>query len=718
MKIVVKEQQPPKEKAKHWTDQSNSNQVTDQVMDDDQDYTDEDFKNVNALIKLAKPIYQEPKRHDFALRYVGGMRRYLFMKRKAIEKVFNALHPDDEGIKNIINDAFKIPVNEMATRDTLKNCILEITKDERKTSNIMNEFMSYAPADKGVNIDDEKEPEGAELLFFLADTKAELFFKDTSDNYYVMIYNEDVDSHEIINIDTEEYQQMLGVWYKDKCGKFAANEWKKQAIDYFKGKVNEMAKVDNYRFVKELYINDALIKTADGHEFYHNLNNEKGEIYKITKHGHGIVKQSPDLILFQKLPYECAVVYPDFNNNTDNRDNNDSQNNNINYLEKWLRGFNYELADINDPLDDHILLLQCYHLVTILGTAAIPIHLITGAEGSGKSALGAQTTSLKTSKEGSNDKEATLSLTNMLDLIPDHVWERTSVIHQSSYTCHDNIGEIPKPVFEELCLNVTGYDLHKRIHHTMIDMMTLKGKRPLAITSIHVPTTKRDFMDRVLHTKLAQPTIYKSDEQFWQEFFEMKPKIMGFIFTKIQEFLGKYEELRYKIVPKTRLGQFEIQCEIMSRVLGNEEGKFQKIWSAKRIQQVETAMEDDGLAQGFFRYLKSVRNQNNNYVAKNTTSDILAFILKDTAFMKRYVSEDDKIGWWRNERALGAALNNREGQFKKVGIDYKGKEKIGNDHCRVYDFSTWVNGKDRDYWKDDFQLHDDRELASYDDAVK
>ena len=175
-----------------------------------------------------------------------------------------------------------------------------------------------------------------------------------------------------------------------------------------------------------------------------------------------------------------------------------------------------------------------------------------------------------------------------------------------------------------------------------------------------------------------------------------------------------YEQLKREIKPKTRLSNFEIQGEIMSRVLGNKPDKFQNAWSEMKKQQVEAALEDDALVLGLFNYLKKFRNVIHRkiesgqvseteitYIAKDQSSDILSAILEDSAWNKRFLSEDDKKGWWKNAKAFGAAINKRRGQLAKIGIVIPDtKEKIGNKHCKIIDFTKWANSKSEEYWKE------------------
>ena len=102
------------------------------------------------------------------------------------------------------------------------------------------------------------------------------------------------------------------------------------------------------------------------------------------------------------------------------------------------------------------------------------------------------------------------------------MWERFLVIHGNDYTCFDNLDEIPRQIFDEMCVAVTGYNIPKREHYKMTKMRNLIGRRPIGLTAIHFPSPKPDFLDRVIHTKMVAVKENKSDQQVWSEFYELK----------------------------------------------------------------------------------------------------------------------------------------------------------------------------------------------------
>lgn len=691
--------QPKGEEKNSWMDNAYNELQSKAYENDDKVYSQP--QNVAPLVELVRieNLYQEPHRHSFTLKFGSYMRRYIKMNKQDIHEVIEQIHPHDKNNWDTVEDIFKKPLNEIANRETLRKCILDITKDEKRTDKIMQELSSYETkpsrvkrtigAERSIG-DDDDEPEDAELLMLLAERETELCFKDLDGNFYAMVQTATKNGYEILELGSEEFELKLGVWYTNETGELTKKEWKQQVIDLLKGTVNEFARKETL-YNRMVWLGDA---------YYYNLNNEKGEIVKVTKDEITILKQSPDLILFKKLPEDHEQVTPDFNLEKDK-----------DYLKEFLNW--YEFEDNDDG--KHTLVLESYIATLFLDAAASPIHAGTGDEGATKTTLLRMIKSLLDSTENKNGKkieDKILSLTTALDIDPNHTWERFLTIHQNHFTCFDNIDHIPRNIFDELCIAVTGYKVPKRVLYKTDKLMYLIGRRPLALTSVVFTAPKPDYLDRVLHSKLLAAKQRKTEDQVWREFYELKPKLLGYIFTKIQEFLGKYYQLKDTIKPMTRLADFEIQAEIMSRCLGNAAGDFQNAWVNKKSEQIQDSLEKHSLYIMLVRYLKRHRNgvkkslgnrkmMPSDYKIKDCqTMDHYSAIGIDTTYGKMFIGDDDK--WVKSANLFGLEINKLRGQLRNVGIvitDERNRKK--NKNYKVIDYSKWAEGRDDEFWKID-----------------
>jgi hypothetical protein len=110
----------------------------------------------------------------------------------------------------------------------------------------------------------------------------------------------------------------------------------------------------------------------------------------------------------------------------------------------------------------------------------------------------------------------------------------------------------------DLCQWVTGFSDEKRTLYTNGEMFKISGRRPITITSILNKINKPDLLSRMIQNKVLEPDVMKTEEELRKEFDDAKPKILAYIFKVISDYLNKYDELKKKIIPKTRLADFEV----------------------------------------------------------------------------------------------------------------------------------------------------------------
>ena len=130
------------------------------------------------------------------------------------------------------------------------------------------------------------------------------------------------------------------LYYEETNGNtLAKRDWKQQVIETLRALItSEPIKLYN----RAVWLRDQGI-------VYYNLSNKKNQILKITKHGGEIIKQSPELIIFKKLPDNYVQVLPDQTYNiTDKTD----------YLDKFLDNYNFE--DENEKKILQSITYLCY----------------------------------------------------------------------------------------------------------------------------------------------------------------------------------------------------------------------------------------------------------------------------------------------------------------------------------------------------------------------
>ena len=414
----------------------------------------------NVLVTLGQKFYIDGAKHDSTLYYGSVMRRNLRLNESDVLMIIETLDPGDTKNYETVKDIFKQEISKCANIITLRNHIAKVT-DERTAQNIVKELKSLEPHDNEDGFrqsdagPDEDKPKPAAILMELAIKNIEECFKDQDDNYHAMIYDKEYDSHPIVNLNSDEIYYFLSRLYREeKYGtELARKDWLALVIENLKAITKRSVTLYD-RFV---WLDDT---------YYYNLNNAKGEIIKVTVDVKTTVKQSPDLILFRQLPDDHEQIAPDFNleigEDGEVRD----------YLQDFVDTFHFE----DNENDKHTLILKCYIPTLFLNAAAFPIHVATGDEGGTKTTFQRMIKSLldpTENKNGQKIEDKILGLTTTLDIDPEHMWERFLTIHQNHYSCFDNVDQIPRNVFDELCMAVTGYKVPRRILYKTDKLMYL-----------------------------------------------------------------------------------------------------------------------------------------------------------------------------------------------------------------------------------------------------
>ncbi len=643
----------------------------------------DEYQKINTemkdiLVSVGKSIYDDGDRHEIVLDFGSIMRRYLMMSKEDVHAVIEDLHPNDRKNRATVEDIFKHPLKKCVSITTFRNKLIQI-RDQMTADNIIKTLKDFIPAEE------EKELlTGAALLLQLVKDKASLIFKDTENNTYAMVHNEKHDSHDIIDLDSDEFSELLSrLYYEETNGNtLAKRDWKQQVIETLRALItSEPIKLYN----RAVWLRDQGI-------VYYNLSNKKNQILKITKHGGEIIKQSPELIIFKKLPDNYVQVLPDETYNiTDKTD----------YLDKFLDNYNFE--DENEKK-----ILKYYIPLLFLDCPPYPINFITANAGCGKGVLSRQIVSLVDPREHGIGDEA---LSNTLKLDVRETRERLLTIYDKYICCFDNVSKIPKPILDEFCMMVTGFTDEKRTHYKNKEMTKISGKRPIIITAIQNTAPNPDFNDRVMHTRLLKIKTIKTEAQLWDGFYKLKPTLLSFIASKIADFLKRYEE-DTDITPKTRMADFEVNAEMMSRCFINGNGEFQNIWLEKRKEIVKDSLENSSFYNVLVNYLKKDRNEKQKelggkrfgtkpkHIIRIKRTDLYSEFLKDTTYSQTYLSEEDKEGWWQNPTRFGEQINTLLGQLDSVGIEITDdRTTIRGQNLRAIDYRKWAEDKPADFWK-------------------
>jgi hypothetical protein len=157
----------------------------------------------------------------------------------------------------------------------------------------------------------------------------------------------------------------------------------------------------------------------------------------------------------------------------------------------------------------------------------------------------------------------------------------------------DNVSYIDPKISDILCRAITGSNNQRRKLYTDDDEAIHSFRSKIVLNGI-IPTL--DYPD--LQTRLIsyeRETIDESnlltEKEFQKQLDELLPGVFGQILITLAKALKKYPTIKDKIKPKTRLSDFEVWGEIISRCIGNAPNKFLEQYYLKREQGNVSAQE-------------------------------------------------------------------------------------------------------------------------------
>jgi hypothetical protein len=161
-----------------------------------------------------------------------------------------------------------------------------------------------------------------------------------------------------------------------------------------------------------------------------------------------------------------------------------------------------------------------------------------------------------------------------------------------NYVCYyENVSDIPKKVSDALCRGVTGDAFSKRELFTDDEDVIYSFKRCIGINGINLGAEESDLIDRGLILELEPIPKEKRRklQVIWQEFEEIRPKLLGYIFDILSKVLRVVSNGGIELKSYPRFADFAEIGEIISRCMDNKEGAFTKAYDDNiNLQSEET----------------------------------------------------------------------------------------------------------------------------------
>lgn len=156
---------------------------------------------------------------------------------------------------------------------------------------------------------------------------------------------------------------------------------------------------------------------------------------------------------------------------------------------------------------------------------------------------------------------------------------------------------------------VTGYGKTERALFTNNKAISYSGKRPIGINGINIPIARADTLSRVFLLDVEKHPVGKSQSEVITNIKQLMPEILGHIFDILVIALKTYDEIRTKIKPNHKLGEFVIWGEVISRALGNNDNEFLKAWELNVKNQNQACGDSNTFIQLMIGFIYEQQNE-------------------------------------------------------------------------------------------------------------
>jgi len=226
----------------------------------------------------------------------------------------------------------------------------------------------------------------------------------------------------------------------------------------------------------------------------------------------------------------------------------------------------------------------------------IPLLLLEGQQGSGKSTFGRV---IKSLVDPSN-----ADLVSM----PRSEKDLLVTLSKSTVSVFDNISGLTSKEADSFCKSVTGISDSGRALYSNYDQASISLEtKGIILNGITELTKRSDFLERCIHIQL--PSIKtknrRTDNEFWTKFKKDSPLILGAFFDLMVKVL--HDKSNYNKMKLPRMADFAILGCKVEKVLGYESEEFLKSYHKMQKEVLNDGIDDNLLYISIENYFKHIR---------------------------------------------------------------------------------------------------------------
>jgi hypothetical protein len=219
------------------------------------------------------------------------------------------------------------------------------------------------------------------------------------------------------------------------------------------------------------------------------------------------------------------------------------------------------------------------------------------------------------------------------------------------------LSQLPEELADAACRLATGGGFGGRELYSDHDEAIFDATRPLVFNAIpDLGAARPDFLDRTLIIEFLdlKPETRRDEAQFWHEFEDVRPRILGALLDAVSAGLRKLPNLRLDQLP--RMADFALWVNACEGSLGMKPGEALTTYSANRAETRNLALESSPLYEPIAKLAREGFS--------GTVAELLARLNCVTSEGMRR-----SVRWPKAPNALSAVLRRMAGNLRAAGMD-------------------------------------------------
>lgn len=371
------------------------------------------------------------------------------------------------------------------------------------------------------------------------------------------------------------------------------------------------------------------------------------EAVEINSNGWSVNTEPP--IIFKRFSHQTHQVLPETGGD-------------IRLLLKYVN-----MVDSQDQL-----LFLVHVIAAFIPGFAHPILIFSGPQGAGKS------TPMKAMKKLIDPSEV-----NGTSMPKDESAFAQSVSHEA-FVFYDNLSDMPHWFSDALAKAITGYAFTKRELFENDSDVIYGIQKVFALNGINQVVSRADLLQRSILLSLEALTEQqrRSEDDFWAEFEQDRPKILGAIFDILTQAMKLHQDVKLKKLP--RMAAFTRWGYAIAEAAGFSGEDFIQAYNNNIETQHDEVIEANPVAVAVVRFMQNRDDWNGS--PSELYGQLQAIVSKQHLATRG--------GWAGSTSALGRDLRRLVPTLKERGIGV-GFPKRGNQrNLHLYKITDVTDGTD------------------------